>query len=157
MSKSVARTLNQIPSVLSTSVVSLDDRRGGSPGDIALIRSQDDPKQINIVYGNKKDANSLSICKLPRQIPLESTSAKITIDPMSADPGRSICTLVMNSNSARLYESDERRAAQHLPLVVWKDTVALRVSPESGYLMPAGQDPEDNHWTGVIINKNVGE
>ncbi|KAL1850418.1 hypothetical protein Daus18300_012952 [Diaporthe australafricana] len=133
MDRSVAAALNKIPSVLSTSsVAALQGKRGDTPSDIALVKSHTQPNQIDVVYGNKEDARMLSICKLPSHIPLHSASADIMVCPSSYDTSRSVCTLVVNSDSAHVYESDDRRAAENLPLVVWKVTLALRENPILG-------------------------
>lgn len=133
MDRSVALALNQIPSVLSTSsFVALQGQGSEATGNFAIISSKNHPNQINVVYGNEGAANELSICKLPRHLPLECASVDLAIRPNSHDAGSSVCTTVINSKSMSVYESDERNAAECLPVVIWKDTRALSVKPFSG-------------------------
>lgn len=134
--RSVSMALSQIPSVLSTtSVVALQGHGKGTNDKVAIVNSKSHPNQIDVVYGNEDFANRLSVCKLPSHVPLGSTSVDITMRPSVYDAGRSVCTLAVNSKSALVYESDERGAAEHLPVVMWKDTLAMRVSPWSGHLI----------------------
>lgn len=141
--RSIAVALKQIPSVLSsTSVVTMQGQGVGSHSNMAIVKSNSDPNQIDVVYGNDEFANKLSICKLPSYIPLSSASADITVRPSSYDSGRYLCTLAVNSKSAPVYESDGRGAAENLPVVVWKDTLAMRVSPWSGRLIEEKRDAD---------------
>lgn len=142
MDRNVAAALNKIPSVLSSSSVVALQGQGHEPsGDLTLISSKSHPNQIDLVYGNENEAGEMSICKLPSHIPLGSASVQVAMRPNSHDGSRSICTMTVNSNPARVYVSDERGAAQHLPLVVWKDVLALRMSSWSEHLISPNQEP----------------
>ncbi|KAJ4406621.1 hypothetical protein N0V82_010087 [Gnomoniopsis sp. IMI 355080] len=155
--RSVAWALTQIPPVLSTSsVVSLQGQASGANGNVAIVSSKSHPNEIKVLYGNGNAANELSICKLPSYIPLESASINIAMRPSSSADGRPVCTTVVNAGPVSVYESDVRGAAQHLPVVMWKDSAALRVDRWSGHLLEADENsiPGDGEVR-LVCDKSV--
>lgn len=124
--------LSQLPPVLSTSsVLALQGENSALSGNIAILQSRSNPRQIEITYGTEENSRTLSICKFPDHIPLQSSTAKVTMSTNSDTKPGSLCTLVVNSESACVSVSDEPQAAEHLPLVVRKDVRSLDFSPIS--------------------------
>lgn len=150
--RSVAMALKQLPSVLSTaSMVALPDDQGlGAQGNVAIVNSKKRLHQISVIYGNEHSANELAICKLPNYIPLESGSVDIAIRPSSYDTGHSVCTTVVSSKPGSAYESDERGAAENLPVVIWKDTRALSVKPWSDHLIDTKESRHGGNGNSVV-------
>lgn len=115
---------DNLPNAITTGtvVVSTDSKRTNT----AVTYQRIDSNGVVVAQDNSSGSHKVTITRLPPHLLGRSTAATTSLPIRSSESTASYCTTILTSSTEPTYASDEVSVAQHLPVVLRKDTRALR-------------------------------